>query len=418
MSSKSVRALILAVMPMLAIPVAAQADSLSQAFGYNLFILNDLNQSGTDTQGKVAVGRNATISSFSVASQLPADSATNFVVGGSVSQTGGTVNGSAISGAGYSFSSASISGNLYTAGDIIQNQGSVGNVVAGGNYTVSQAGPQSALVGGTFTQTSGYIPGNVTVGGDAILNNPSAGGYYHVNGSVTITGGGSAGGGITYGTTYSGYSYFNPVQVAPVPVDTSAYTTLPINFTTVAADLNAASTYWGSLVANGSTAISFSQLTLTGTDANLNIFDLTAAQLSSISTLAFSVPAGSTALINVDGATVNLGPFGYGTITGLDAEHILYNAFDAGTVNMSGIGLEGSLLAPGASVNFASGDIDGSIIANNLSGQGESHLHLFDGSLPTPPPTATPFTAVPTPTSVVGGVMLLSLVVLRRTRYV
>ena len=45
---------------------------LGVAKDYNLFVLNDLDQPSSDTQGKVAVGHNATLSAYSVGDRLPA----------------------------------------------------------------------------------------------------------------------------------------------------------------------------------------------------------------------------------------------------------------------------------------------------------------------------------------------------------
>ena len=97
-----------------------------------------------------------------------------------------------------------------------------------------------------------------------------------------------------------------------------------------------------------------------------------------------------------------------------DAEHVLFNLPTATTVNIQGVGLLGSLLAPLADVHFNSGNIDGTLIANNLDGYGESHLHLFQGNLPTPPVPPPP--SVPLPASALGGTALLTVLAARRAR--
>lgn len=59
--------------------LTAKADLLSNggminlgaAADFNLFVLNDLNQPSSDTEGKVAVGRNATLAGYSVGDKLP-----------------------------------------------------------------------------------------------------------------------------------------------------------------------------------------------------------------------------------------------------------------------------------------------------------------------------------------------------------
>ncbi len=95
----------------------AQAGPLGPASDYNVFILGDDYESNTDAQGKVAVGGNATFSSYSVASSLPANTANALVVGQSVNYTNGTVNGQLHYG-----SSASLTGVNVTGGAPINDQ--------------------------------------------------------------------------------------------------------------------------------------------------------------------------------------------------------------------------------------------------------------------------------------------------------
>ncbi len=65
--------------------------TLGVASDYNLFVLNDLTQPSSDTQGKVAVGRNATLSNYSIGDALPANSGDVLVVGRKITFTSGRV---------------------------------------------------------------------------------------------------------------------------------------------------------------------------------------------------------------------------------------------------------------------------------------------------------------------------------------
>ncbi|MCF8413873.1 MAG: choice-of-anchor A family protein, partial [Melioribacteraceae bacterium] len=56
------------------------AFNLGPAADYNLFVLNDLDQPSSDTEGRVAVGRNATLSNYSVADKLPNSNGTDDVL--------------------------------------------------------------------------------------------------------------------------------------------------------------------------------------------------------------------------------------------------------------------------------------------------------------------------------------------------
>jgi choice-of-anchor A domain-containing protein/uncharacterized repeat protein (TIGR01451 family) len=69
---------------------------LGPATGYNLFVLYDLTQPSSDTEGKVAVGRDATLSNYSIGDKLePAPFGTRdvFVVGRNLTFTSGAVSG-------------------------------------------------------------------------------------------------------------------------------------------------------------------------------------------------------------------------------------------------------------------------------------------------------------------------------------
>jgi choice-of-anchor A domain-containing protein/uncharacterized repeat protein (TIGR01451 family) len=65
--------------------------TLGVAGDYNLFVINDLEQPSSDTQGKVAVGRNATLSNYSIGDALSANSGDVFIVGRKVTFTSGRV---------------------------------------------------------------------------------------------------------------------------------------------------------------------------------------------------------------------------------------------------------------------------------------------------------------------------------------
>lgn len=66
---------------------------LGVARDFNLFVIENLEQHGTDTQGKLAVGNNAILSDYSVGDQLPANSGDVLVVGHNLSFTSGDVFG-------------------------------------------------------------------------------------------------------------------------------------------------------------------------------------------------------------------------------------------------------------------------------------------------------------------------------------
>ena len=68
--------------------------------------------------------------------------------------------------------------------------------------------------------------------------------------------------------------------------------------------------------------------------------------------------------------------------------NILFNFLDATLLTINQIEINGSILAPFAHVDFMKNShIDGNLIAYSLFGEGESHMELFKGQLPVPEPS-------------------------------
>jgi choice-of-anchor A domain-containing protein len=148
---------------------------------------------------------------------------------------------------------------------------------------------------------------------------------------------------------------------------------------------------------------------LKGTDPNLNVFTLTAAQFASVNNpIDIEAPVGSTILVNVIGANPSLGTaIYYNGIqhSGDDAadNRILFNFPGATTLSLNA-GFSGSILSPFALLT-GTGQIDGNIIAAAINGTGEVHNIEFIGTLPDPRITVTPEPA----TLVLMGTGILSL---------
>lgn len=118
-----------------------------------------------------------------------------------------------------------------------------------------------------------------------------------------------------------------------------------------------------------------------GEDAVLNVFLVRGAELAKASYIKIEAPAQSTVLVNVDGKVAEMRSFGF-DIVGVKRERVLFNFFEAESLALSNIGFQGSILAPYAKVDFQNGNIDGALIVDSLVGNGEVHLHLFEGSVP------------------------------------
>ncbi len=315
------------------IPTLASASfvNLGPAGDFNVYVINDNTQSGSDAEGRVAVGRDALFGAFSVASNL-GSSTDNLIVGRNLTNSNNTLKG-------------------------------------------------GLLVNGNVTWTNPTITGRVSVNGNANFNG----------------GGGQIGTPVTVGGTYSAPNYYPAATVGTTPQ--------PFSFDDVSSYLTDLSDFLAAQPINGSTNISFNNIVMTGSDSSFNNFYITAGQLAAGTGLTINAPAGSTVVVNVDGSAADFDNQGI-FLNGVDKQHVLYNFSNASTLGISGIGVLGSLLAPRADVNFGYGNIDGTLMAYNLTGPGESHHFPFLGELPP---------IVPEPSSLVL-LCLGTLGLLRRTR--
>ena len=265
----------------LEITVTANCDSLNNStfdFGvakdYNLFVILDATQPSSDTQGKVAVGRNASFGNYSIGDQLPGYSSDVLIVGNELTFTSGAV----------------YNGNIV-----------YGNTTNLPQYAVS-------INGGTLRQDN------------------------------------------------------------------------PINFAAAKVYLENLSTTLGGYTVNGTTTMQWGGLTLSGADPFLNVFSVSGSDLSSANNMEINVPNGSVVLVNIDGTNVSW--MGGLTVTGTAINNVLYNFYQATQLTIQGIDVKGSILAPFADVNFASGVQNGQMMCKSLTGMGQFNFAQFKGNLP------------------------------------
>lgn len=242
--------------------------------------------------------------------------------------------------------------NVFVFEDFSHNSSDVGGRVAvGGNATLSGHGVGTAIsnsagtrddliVGGNLNFSNGNVySGNVVVGGTATLAT-----------DATISGG-------------------------------SLHSGMPIDFAAAQAALTAKSAAWAQLTANGLTEDRYGGTFLTGTDTELNIFDLSATQLASTWGVTVEVPSGSAVIVNIHGTTAQMQNFAF-TLTGANRQRLIWNFHEAETLSIQGINVPGVVMAPHAAVTFNNGSLDGQIIARSLSGSGEPHWFPFTHSCP------------------------------------
>ena len=152
------------------------------------------------------------------------------------------------------------------------------------------------------------------------------------------------------------------------------------------------------LTNNGTSLYQYSTLHITGTDPLLNVVTLNPSEWAVASDRQITAPAGSTLIINVPGALQSMS--GGLALNGIDREHVLYNFYQATTINSSNIAVRGSVLAPYATVNLTGGSFDGNSVLLNAVQRNGGEFHLY------------PFTGTPEPASI--GLLLLGFVLHRR----
>ena len=90
--------------------------------------------------------------------------------------------------------------------------------------------------------------------------------------------------------------------------------------------------------------------------------------------MSLSVPANAATIVNVTGnMTVSLQNKGF-TVQGATAATLLWNIPSAAFVQIAGIALQGSLLAPRALVTFDSGSMNGTLVAMAFASSGSGSL--------------------------------------------
>lgn len=283
---------------------------------------------------------------------------------------------------------------------------------------LSVASPYNVYVLGNMQESNVDAEGRVAVGGNATLTNygvgsklsGSPGNSLVVAGDLAYNGGEVHHGNIVYGGSLSG-SFGVP--------NGSITHGSAIDFAAGNSYLLGASVYWSGLAANASTIDYYGGVHLVGSNADLNVFSLTGAMLSSSWGVVIDAPAGSTVLINVSGVADTFRYMGIqfqdlnSDGTGLtNRQNVIYNFYEATSLELNGISVQGSILAPKATVNFNNGNVEGNLIAGNLIGTGEAHNYLFQGNLPSVPSQSQ----VPEPATLGLSLLGCALLVLRRRK--
>jgi choice-of-anchor A domain-containing protein len=324
--------------------VRAQVTTLQGLLdaGYNTYVSGDIGSASStytsDSQGAIAAGGNVYLSNFGASTNETANGV-GIAVGGNLTMTNGSVNGTA---------------------DV------------GGNLSARSTGLSNVNVGGSMSYLYGQINGSVNVDGNASFTGAGVSGTVAVGGSSSF------------------------VNAAQPKVTAAAPYAAPVNFSAVTADAAAVSTALSGMASTaGDTLVKNAQgaYVFTSTVAGDNIFNVTAAQMAAMSgsqVLFNSTVAGATDIINVAGSsTVALpGNLNFRYTGGMTDSNVLLNMGTASTVQLaSNVSYDLSILAPDATVMTTGGKVTGSLIAANLMGNAQLDLSnsggvTFSGALP------------------------------------
>jgi choice-of-anchor A domain-containing protein len=280
--------------------------------------------------------------------------------------------------------------NLLTFGDFSVPSSDVqGRVAVGGNanisgYSINTAGPGplysgvGLTVGGNLTFGSGNIFGTTLVGGNlsVVSGGATFSGNVQVGGSINANGNDLHATSLTYGGMASNLFTY---QVS-LPTQSAAPVSLGINFSSEKARLTNLTQSFDNLANTGTASLLSSTLTLNAQNANLAVFDISAADVNHSISLD-NLGANTTVVINVHGANVTLGGHNY---TNFADGRVLFNLLDATQVTLGG-SFVGSILAPTANFSGIGGTLRGQVVANSWSGGVQVNDVPFNGTIPAVP---------------------------------
>lgn len=243
----------------------------------------------------------------------------------------------------------------------------------------------NVFVRGTLAQNYSDTEGRMAAGGDVQLNGYSVGLLeWPSPGTPMLVAGGHL---LFVNGTVSGGDVVHRLsaQTASLNVPHGVIRQgTAIDFAAAGSQLEALSSQLAALPQQGIVTIPpWNAISLDGTNPERNVFYLTAAELQATSSVTIRVPAGSTVVVNVSGTAPVMQYFGF-TLDGATAERIVWNFPQATSLTMQGVGVQGSVLAPRAAVQFNNGVIHGTLVASSLQGNGQSNRVSFTGCLPSP----------------------------------
>lgn len=290
--------------------------------------------------------------------------------------------------------------------------------------TIGLGESYNVLVFGNFSATSSDVEGRLAAGGNVSLNHYSVGDKLTgdmvggaslvVGGNLTFPSGRVYHGDIVVGGSAAGVG--SPVLNGLAPYALQQGGPLPIDFAAEQARLGQLSTGLAALGATGTSLYQWSQLFLTGDGtSDLQIFNIAAADLAASTNLVISgVAAGTDVIINVSGTAASMSG-GMDQFFTQNREHVLFNFYEAETLSLANVGVQGSILAPDADIQTNWGVIWGQVVGESWSGPMQVNNVTYSSELPVGGPPGGNVVPAPASLALLGtGLVLLAWFVRRR----
>ncbi|WP_281544134.1 choice-of-anchor A family protein [Grimontia sp. SpTr1] len=253
----------------------------------------------------------------------------------------------------------------------------------------------SALVFGDFSS-----PHSSSMGPLAVNNNADLNGYsimledveFHAHENSLIVGGDLSykGGRVYQGSIVVNGDISNVSETIELGLAVGATirgnTELPIDF----ADLKHTYTNYSYLLqkleSTGTVTNKWGGVYLEGDcSSDLQVFNVDGYKLEKSHTLALScVPETATVIVNISGSKSDFSPLSNISLSDftLNRQKTIFNLHDATSLSISGVALEGMVLAPNADIHAASGSSYVGVVANSWRGSMHLGFEPFTGKLP------------------------------------
>lgn len=260
-----------------------------------------------------------------------------------------------------------ISGNNSASTSIIETP------ILGTGTPLNLAADYNAFIFQNSNVNSSDSEGRFAVGGNATFTNYSVGGTATGPLTNTVVVGGNLN--YTNGTVYHGnavYGGTGTFNSFDIPNGSKINQSGVIDFFGASLNLAEEAIFLSAQSPNGTSFVHYGTLVLYGDSPGLNYFSVTGAQLASANSLFICVPVGGSAIVSVSGTNdqmINIGT----SFFGIGPADVLFNFYEATSLNISQIAVPGSILAPLADVNFTGANINGTLVAKSLQGNGEFH---------------------------------------------